>query len=123
GMDPVKVLRLAAAMGGQVERLLVVGCEPAPLAEAEDVRLGMSAPVRAAVEEAVSLVKSLVARLLRGETAAVRWERVRSAKEVQACQDCRLNPRPIGPRPRARSGADSPPRDGRPRGGSLPAGS
>ena len=30
GMDPVKVLRLAAAMGGRVDRLLVVGCEPEP---------------------------------------------------------------------------------------------
>src|SRR5439155_18140778 len=29
-MDPVKVLRLAAAMGARVERLLVVGCEPVP---------------------------------------------------------------------------------------------
>ena len=29
-MDPVKVLRLAAAMGGTVGRLLLVGCEPAP---------------------------------------------------------------------------------------------
>ena len=28
GLDPVKVLRLAAAMGGRVDRLLLVGCEP-----------------------------------------------------------------------------------------------
>ena len=34
GMDPVKVLRLAAAMGGQVERLLLVGCEPEPPGDA-----------------------------------------------------------------------------------------
>src|SRR5262249_56961070 len=33
GMDPVKVLHLAAAMGGQVGRLLLVGCEPAPPGE------------------------------------------------------------------------------------------
>src|SRR5689334_17610117 len=32
-LDPVKVLRLAEAMGGRVGRLLRVGCEPAPPAE------------------------------------------------------------------------------------------
>jgi hydrogenase maturation protease len=66
GMDPVKVLRLAAAMGGQVDRLFLVGCEPTPLDEAEETPMGLSEPVRAAVDEAVSLVESLVARLLRG---------------------------------------------------------
>jgi hydrogenase maturation protease len=71
GMDPVKVLRLAATMGARVERLLVVGCEPAPPEKDEEMRMGMSEPVRAAVEEAVALVESLVARLLRGEAVAV----------------------------------------------------
>ncbi len=28
-MDPVRVLRLAASLGGRVERLFLVGCEPA----------------------------------------------------------------------------------------------
>src|SRR3954453_4709901 len=28
GMDPVKVLRLVDSMGGKVDRLVVVGCEP-----------------------------------------------------------------------------------------------
>src|SRR5262249_7088046 len=49
GLDPVKVLRLAAALGGKVGHLLVVGCEPGPLGEAEDLSLGLSEPVRAAV--------------------------------------------------------------------------
>ncbi len=65
-MDPSKVLRLVAALGGRVERLLLVGCEPAAV-EADEMRMEMSAPVRAAVEEAVPLVESLVGRLLRGE--------------------------------------------------------
>jgi hydrogenase maturation protease len=69
-MDPVKVLRLAAAMGARVERLLVVGCEPTPLDEAE-MQTGLSEPVRAAVAEAVPLIVALVARLLRGEAAPV----------------------------------------------------
>jgi len=67
GMDPVKVLRLAAAMGGQIERLLVVGCEPTPLDDANDMQMGMSDPVRSAVDEAVLLLERLIARILRGE--------------------------------------------------------
>jgi hydrogenase maturation protease len=70
-LDPVKVLRLAAAMGGQVGRLLVVGCEPGPFDEAGDVQVGLSDPVRAAVDEAVPLIESLIAGLLRGEAKAV----------------------------------------------------
>jgi hydrogenase maturation protease len=66
-LDPAKVLRLAAAMGGRTERLFLVGCEPAPTPEADEMAMGLSEPVRAAVEEAVPLVESLVRRLLRGE--------------------------------------------------------
>jgi hypothetical protein len=51
-------------MGGRVRRLVVVGCEPCNSAE-DDFIAEMSAPVRAAVDEAVALVESLVARLLR----------------------------------------------------------
>ncbi len=68
GMDPVKVLRLAEAMGGTMDRLVVVGCEPAPDGDYEDMQMGLSAPVRTAVEEAIHLIESLLARLLRGET-------------------------------------------------------
>jgi hydrogenase maturation protease len=63
GMDPVKVLRLVAAMGGRVGQLLVVGCEPA-VVDPEDFRVGLSEPVRAALDEAVPLVEEVVARLL-----------------------------------------------------------
>jgi len=72
GMDPVKVLRLVEAMGGKIERLLLVGCEPTPDDAYEDMQSGLSAPVQAAVEEAIRLVESLVARLLRGETIAAK---------------------------------------------------
>jgi hydrogenase maturation protease len=72
GMDPVKVLRLAAAMGGQVKRLLLVGCEPSAPGEVEDMVAGLSDPVRQAVGEAVVLVESLVGRLLRGESIEAR---------------------------------------------------
>lgn len=69
-MDPVKVLRLAAAMGARVGRLLVVGCEPSPVDNVEEMRDGLSEPVRAAVDEAAAAVESLVSRLLGGEGAA-----------------------------------------------------
>jgi hydrogenase maturation protease len=71
-MDPVKVLRLAEAMGGRVESLLLVGCEPTPIRDEEDMREGLSAPVEASVDEAVRLIESLVARLLLGETIAAK---------------------------------------------------
>jgi hydrogenase maturation protease len=67
GMDPVKVLCLAATLGGQLGRVLLVGCEPQAPADPEDMQMEMSDAVRAAVHEAVPLVESLVVRLLQGE--------------------------------------------------------
>ena len=66
GLDPVKVLRLAASMGATVQRLFLIGCEPTPPGD-DEAAMEMSAAARAAVDEAVPLVESLVARLLRGE--------------------------------------------------------
>ncbi len=69
GMDPVKVRRLASALGTPTRRVLVVGCEPAVLGTDEDPVMGLSAPVEAALDEAVALVDTLVARLLAEPTA------------------------------------------------------
>jgi hydrogenase maturation protease len=66
GMDPAKVLRLVTALGGRVERLYLVGCEPAPVADLEEMQMEMSAAVRAAVEQAIPLVEELVGKLVRG---------------------------------------------------------
>jgi hydrogenase maturation protease len=66
-LDPVKVLRLVEALGGKVERLLLVGCEPALPDDEEEMQMGLSSPVRAAVDEAVVFLESLIDRLLRGE--------------------------------------------------------
>jgi len=63
-MDPVKVLRMVGALGGRPKRVLVVGCEPASFGEDEGGRMGLSAPVAGAVDDAVRLVESLVADLL-----------------------------------------------------------
>jgi hydrogenase maturation protease len=87
GMDPVKVLRLVEAMGGQVGRLLLVGCEPSPLAESDDMQAGLSDPVRAAVDEAVLLIESLVARLLQGESIGVSENDIISGKGVGPCRE------------------------------------
>ncbi len=60
GMDPAKVLRLVAAMGGRLQNLLVVACEPTPLDSEDDMQMGLSAPVQAAIEEAVPLIEKLI---------------------------------------------------------------
>ena len=58
-MSPVVVLDLLAGLGGTVDRVLVVGCEPATL----DEGIGLSAPVAAAVDRAVDAVDDLLAEL------------------------------------------------------------
>ena len=53
-------------MGGELKRVLLVGCVPATLGP-EEGEMGLSEPVAAAVDEAVSLVQSLVDRILAGQ--------------------------------------------------------
>jgi hydrogenase maturation protease len=65
-LDPAKVLRLAAAMGGRVRRVILIGCEPAPAVPEDDMQMGLSPPVQAAVDEAAKLVGTMVAGLLAG---------------------------------------------------------
>ena len=63
GMDPVRVIKLARALGAKPTRTLVVGCEPRVVVSGEDYEdmlMELSEPVIAAVEEAVKLVESLV---------------------------------------------------------------
>jgi hydrogenase maturation protease len=57
GMQPDVVFGVLEMLGAEAGRILVVGCEPASL----DHGIGLSEPVEAAVDEAVSLVKTLVA--------------------------------------------------------------
>ncbi len=61
-MNPMNVLRMVVAMGGTLERILLVGCEPATLGGEEGV-MGLSEPVAAAVDEAVATIESLVSTL------------------------------------------------------------
>lgn len=60
GMDPLNVLRMVRTLGGQPPPVRVVGCEPAVLGTEEDLVMGLSEPVRAAVDEAVRLVEGLI---------------------------------------------------------------
>jgi hydrogenase maturation protease len=70
-LDPANVLRLAAAMGGRLSRLIVVGCEPTPLNADQDMAMGLSEPVQAAIAEAVELVLTVVDRIVCGEQMAI----------------------------------------------------
>jgi hydrogenase maturation protease len=62
-MNPVSVLRMARAMNIEVKNVLLVGCEPETLG-GEEGQMGLSAPVEAAVDEAVKLVESVIIKIL-----------------------------------------------------------
>jgi len=58
-MSPHVVLSVLRALGGRPPRVLVVGCQPAAL----DQGMALSAPVEAAVDEAVRVVRRLAAEV------------------------------------------------------------
>jgi hydrogenase maturation protease len=60
GMDPVRVLCLARSMGARIGLVRIVGCEPELLSDPEEGGMGLSARVEAAVEEAISIIDSLI---------------------------------------------------------------
>jgi hydrogenase maturation protease len=62
-MNPESVLRMAHAMNIKVKNVLLVGCEPETLG-GDEGQMGLSAPVEAAVEEAVTLVESLIDQVI-----------------------------------------------------------
>jgi hydrogenase maturation protease len=64
GMDPVRVLNLAASMGAISAQILIVGCEPNDFGDELDGRMGLSSLVQASVEEAANMVEELVERML-----------------------------------------------------------
>jgi len=66
-MDPVKVLAFARTLGARQIHTLLVGCEPALFNDSEDfteMQMGLSEPVKAAIDEAVKMIDSLVDELL-----------------------------------------------------------
>jgi hydrogenase maturation protease len=70
-MNPMNVIRMAESMGGDLKRILLVGCEPATLGP-EEGQMGLSEIVAAAVDAAVALVESLVERIRNGELGSVK---------------------------------------------------
>jgi hydrogenase maturation protease len=65
GMTPMAVLAMLRDLGGAVDRVLVVGCEPAVVEE----RMALSEVVRGSVEEAAGLVARLARREASGAAA------------------------------------------------------
>ena len=62
-MDPVKVLAFARTLGARSIHTLLVGCEatvPNSDGEYEEMQMGLSKPVQAAVPEAVTMVETLI---------------------------------------------------------------
>jgi hydrogenase maturation protease len=63
-LDPARVLRMVNAMDGRCRRIVLVGCEPETLGDEIEGRMGLSAPVTAAVDEALQVIEDVVADLL-----------------------------------------------------------
>ncbi|HTW58756.1 MAG TPA: hydrogenase maturation protease [Terriglobales bacterium] len=65
GMDPLNVLRMAAAMNGNLkQKILLVGCQPATLG-GEEGHMGLSSAVDSAVDVAAQMIIDLVSKFLR----------------------------------------------------------
>ena len=63
GMDPVRVLNLAASLGTISAQVLIVGCEPQDFGDELEGRMGLSSAVQAAVEEASDMIVELAGRI------------------------------------------------------------
>jgi len=74
GMDPEMVLGILRDLGGHVDRVVIVGCEPENVEEG----MGLSPSVERAVDDAVRLVRDLVQNELCSPT---KRERIETAKE------------------------------------------
>jgi hydrogenase maturation protease len=61
GMDPVRVLSLAASMGTISAQVLVVGCEPHDFGAELEGRMGLSSPIQGVVEAACDMILDLAA--------------------------------------------------------------
>jgi len=63
GMDPLRVLRMVKSMGGNLNKVMLVGCEPETFGPEEGL-MGLSESVADAVPAAVKIVESLVVKQL-----------------------------------------------------------
>jgi hydrogenase maturation protease len=62
-MGPVQVLRLARQMNVTPGRILLIACEPATFGPENEGVMGLSPLVEAAVDRAVELIESMIARM------------------------------------------------------------
>ncbi|MGW2719325.1 hydrogenase maturation protease [Streptomyces sp. NPDC001492] len=88
GMDPAKVLALAAHLGDEpLPRVLVLACEPEVRPHGdEDIAPGVSAPVRDAVGRAVAALHTLVAELLADPAATPSLSRPDESTDLSAAE-------------------------------------
>jgi len=63
-MNPFRVVQFAKQMGGEMGRVLLLGCEAESFGSEEEGAMGLSAPVEAAIEPTVSRVRGLVESIL-----------------------------------------------------------
>jgi hydrogenase maturation protease len=71
-MNPMKVLSAVARMGGRIGKILIVGCEPTPVADDDfdtDMNMAMTPPVEAAIDEAIAVVELLIKKFLENDPA------------------------------------------------------
>ncbi len=64
-LDPAKVLRVVAALGGGCRKILLIACEPETFGDEETGAMGLSPSVAAAVDEAVKAAERLAEKLVR----------------------------------------------------------
>jgi hydrogenase maturation protease len=64
GMDPASVLRLVRQLGGPATPIWLVGCEPTPSPDDDDVPAGLSEQVVAAVNEAIDVILRIVRQIV-----------------------------------------------------------
>lgn len=64
GMDPMRVLNLAASLGPITARILIVGCEPADFGDELEGRMGLSPAVAASIPAAADMIEDLVEKVI-----------------------------------------------------------
>ena len=69
-MQPDKVLQTVGMLGGTCRRVLLVGCEPESFGTEfeQEGRIGLSATVAASVEQAITLIESLLDAAAKDQT-------------------------------------------------------
>ncbi len=72
-IDPFSVLVLMKTLGGTPPPIYVVGCEPLTFGPDEG-QMGLSAPVQASIETAISMIRALVDRLCAASVGTGRRE-------------------------------------------------